>query len=268
MALALHTADLRAQTDDQYKMEIGAGVALVSYEGDYNGGIFSNMQPGASVILRRIFNPYMGLRLAATYGKLKGNANDVKTWFPTLSTGSTGNGAGSGDGTTGGSETGGTGTEGADGTVNGQTRAGAVPTITGNERSNYEFNNSVFDLSLTYEYNFWPYGTGHDYRGAKRFTPFVFAGLGATVVSGGGKTVFTGNVPMGLGVKYKAAERLNVGLEWAVHFSLSDDLDGSKDPYGVKSTGLFKNTDCYSALQLSVTYSFMPKCRTCHNQDE
>ena len=227
IALALHTADLRAQTDDQYKMDIGAGVALVSYEGDYNGGIFSNMQPGASVILRRIFNPYMGLRLAATYGKLKGNANDVKTWFPTLSTGST-----------------------------------------GNERSNYEFNNSVFDLSLTYEYNFWPYGTGHDYRGAKRITPFVFAGLGATVVSGGGKTVFTGNVPMGLGVKYKAAERLNVGLEWAVHFSLSDDLDGSKDPYGVKSSGLFKNTDCYSALQLSVTYSFMPKCRTCHNQDE
>lgn len=249
MALALHTADMRAQTDDQYKMEIGVGVALVSYEGDYNGGIFSNMQPGASVILRRIFNPYMGLRLAATYGKLKGNANDVKTWFPTLSTGSTGNG-------------------GADGTVNGQTRAGAVPTIVGNERSNYEFNNSVFDLSLTYEYNFWPYGTGHDYRGAKRFTPFVFAGLGATVVSGGGKTVFTGNVPMGLGVKYKAAERLNVGLEWAVHFSLSDDLDGSKDPYGVKSSGLFKNTDCYSVLQLSVTYSFMPKCRTCHNQDE
>ena len=154
MALALHTADLRAQTDDQYKMEIGAGVALVSYEGDYNGGIFSNMQPGASVILRRIFNPYMGLRLAATYGKLKGNANDVKTWFPTLSTGSTGNGAGSGDGTTGGSETGSTGNGGADGTVNGQTRAGAVPTIVGNERSNYEFNNSVFDLSLTYEYNF------------------------------------------------------------------------------------------------------------------
>ena len=41
MALALHTADLRAQTDDQYKMEIGAGVALVSYEGDYNGGRYA-----------------------------------------------------------------------------------------------------------------------------------------------------------------------------------------------------------------------------------
>ena len=41
--------------------------------------------------------------------------------------------------------------------------------------------------------------------------------------------MFTGNVPMGLGVKYKAAERLNVGLEWAVHFSLSDELDGYKE---------------------------------------
>lgn len=239
----LPLADIGAQTDDQYRMEIGVGAALVSYEGDYNGSLFSGMQPGASVMLRRIFNPYSGLRLAATYGKLKGSAKNVKTWFPEFSQG------------------GSAGTDGQEGA------ASATAVATG-ERSSYEFSNSVFDLSLTYEYNFWPYGTGRDYRGAKRLTPFVFAGLGATVASGGGSTVFTGNVPMGLGVKYKAAPRVNVGLEWAVHFSLSDKLDGSADPYGVKSSGLFKNTDCYSALQLSVTYSFMPKCRTCHNQDE
>ena len=230
-------------------MEIGVGAALVSYEGDYNGSLFGHMQPGASVMLRRIFNPYMGLRLAATYGKLKGSAKDVKTWFPEFSTGNAGT-----DGTSG--------TDGQDG------QDGAATAVATGERSGYGFSNSVFDLSLTYEYNFWPYGTGRDYRGAKRLTPFVFAGLGATVASGGGNTVFTGNVPIGLGVKYKAAPRVNVGLEWAVHFSLSDKLDGSADPYGVKSSGLFKNTDCYSALQLSVTYSFMPKCRTCHNQDE
>ena len=80
--------------------------------------------------------------------------------------------------------------------------------------------------------------------------------------------MFTANVPIGIGVKYKVAPRLNVGLEWAVHFSLSDGLDGVADPYGIPSSGLFKNTDCYSALQLSLTYSFMPKCRTCHNADE
>ena len=210
-----------AQTDDQYRMEIGVGAGMVAYEGDYNGSITSGMQPAATVMLRRIFNPYMGLRLAATYGKLKGSDRGLKTYIP--------------------------------GT------AGDTP---------YELNNTLADLSLTYEYNFWPYGTGHDYRGAKRLTPFIFAGLGATYVTGGGNNVFTANLPLGLGVKYKLAPRLNLGVEWAMHFSLSDKLDGTVDPYGIKSSGLFKNTDCYSALQVSLTYSFMAKCRTCHNQDE
>ena len=210
-----------AQTDDQYRMEIGVGAGMVAYEGDYNGSVTSGMQPAATVMLRRIFNPYMGLRLAATYGKLKGSDRGLKTYIPDT------------DGDT-----------------------------------SYEFNNTLADLSLTYEYNFWPYGTGHDYRGAKRLTPFIFAGLGATYVTGGGNNVFTANLPLGLGVKYKLAPRLNLGVEWAMHFLLSDKLDGTVDPYGIKSSGLFKNTDCYSALQVSLTYSFMAKCRTCHNQDE
>lgn len=132
----------------------------------------------------------------------------------------------------------------------------------------YEFSNSLVDVSLTYELNFLPYGTGHDYFGAKRLTPFVFGGIGATYASGNGNNAFTANVPIGLGLKYKAGKRLNVGLEWAIHFSLSDKLDGAKDPYYVNSSGAFKNTDCYSALQLTVTYSFLAKCRTCHNEDE
>ena len=31
---------------------------------------------------------------------------------------------------------------------------------------------------------------------------------------------------------------------------------------------MFKNTDCYSMLQLTLTYILMPKCRTCHNDDD
>lgn len=131
----------------------------------------------------------------------------------------------------------------------------------------YSFDRSLTDVSVTYEYNFWPYGTGRDYRGAKRLTPFVFGGIGATYVSGGEKKVFTANVPIGLGIKYKLKERLNVGLEWSMHFSLSDELDGIADPYGIKSSGAFKNTDCYSGLMLTLTYSFKSKCRTCNNDD-
>ena len=50
-----------------------------------------------------------------------------------------------------------------------------------------------------------------------------------------------------------------------VHFTLSDMLDGMKDPYGIKSSGLFKNTDCYSMLNLSLTYDLWAKCKVCHN---
>ncbi len=221
LALLLATAlPASAQSDYEYRMEIGAGVGLVAYEGDFNGNITHGMQPMASAVLRRTFNPYMALRFAAAYGKLKGSSKNVKTYMPEY-----------------------------------------VDTP-------YEFANSLVDVSATYEYNFWPYGTGHDYRGAQRLTPFIFAGLGATYASGSGNNVFTANVPLGVGIKYKVATRLNLGIEWAMHFSMNDNLDGVKDPYGIQSTGMFKNTDCYSMLQLTLTYSLMPKCRTCHNDDD
>lgn len=208
--------NMNAQTDDEYLMEIGGGVGFLGYLGDYNNVLTRDLQPMATLLVRRNLNPYMGLRLAASFGKLKGDERDVKTVYP--STGVT----------------------------------------------SYSFNRTLTDVSLTYEYNFWPYGTGHDYYGAKRLTPFVFLGLGGTYAGGDGSSVFTANVPIGLGLKYKVGQRMNVGVEWAMHFSMSDKLDGRKDPYGITSSGMFKNTDCYSVLQLTFSYSFMPKCTTCN----
>ena len=221
LLLTLPATALRAQDEDTYLMEIGAGGGLMGYLGDFNGSLTKDLQPMAAVLWRYNLSPYMGVKATVGFGKLKGSSADVKTYYPKLD--------------------------------------GKPP---------YEFNNTLVDVGLTYEYNFWPYGTGREYRGAKRVTPFVFAGIGATYVTGGGNSTFTANVPLGLGVKYKVAPRLNIALEWAFHFSLSDNLDGAKAPYGIDSSGLFKNTDCYSALQLTLTYSFMAKCRTCHNEDE
>lgn len=129
------------------------------------------------------------------------------------------------------------------------------------------FDRTLIDAGLSYEYNFWPYGTGKEYRGAKPFTPYITMGLGLTVASGNGKSAAGMNLPLGVGVKYKIATRLNLGVEWAMHFSTSDELDGVKDPYGIKSGGLFKNTDCYHALKVSITYDIAPKCKTCNNDD-
>ena len=220
LLLSIASVPANAQTDYEYRMEIGGGVGLMAYEGDFNGSILHNMQPSASLMLRRVINPYMDLRLAASYGKLKGSSKDVKTYLPQY------------------------------------------------QDTQYDFSTTLVDLSATYEYNFWPYGTGNDYRGVQRLTPFIFAGIGTTYASTPTGNVFTANLPLGLGIKYKVAPRLNLGIEWAIHFSLNDKLDGIADPYGIQSTGMFKNTDCFSALQLTLTYSFMPKCRTCHNDDD
>ena len=220
LMVLLLAARLSAQDDPQYRMEIGAGVGTVSYEGDFNGNVLKNMQPMFSALWRYNFDPYKDLRLSATYGKLKGSSKDVDTYYPDYAT------------------------------------------------EEYSFNRNLLDVSLVFEYNFWPYGTGRDYRGAKRLTPYIYGGIGATSASGGGsKSVFTANVPIGLGVKYKLNERMNLGLDWGIHFSLSDELDGVKDPYQVKSSGMFKNTDCYSMLQLTLTYSFKAKCRTCNKEE-
>lgn len=213
----------KAQDGEEYRMEIGAGAGLTGYLGDFNGSLTKDLQPMGSLLARYNFNPYMGLKMNVSYGKMKGKSSDVKTYYPKFA------------------------------------------------ESPYEFNNTLIDVGLTYEYNFWPYGTGREYRGAKRLTPFVFGGFGATYVKldkGDKKSVFSANLPIGIGVKYKLGERTNIGLEWAMHFSLSDELDGQKDPYDIKSSGIFKNTDCYSSLQVTFTYSFMAKCRTCHNDDE
>ena len=208
-----------AQGDPLYLMEAGGTLGLVTYLGDFNAGIFRGAQPMGGLVLRRVINPYMDLRLAAFTGKIKGSSQNNGTYYPAYAA------------------------------------------------SPYHFNHRVVDVGVAYEYNFWPYGTGRDYRGAQPLTPYIMGGMGLTHVNGGAKNVTTANLFLGVGVKYKLAEGLNLGLEWAMHFATSDKLDGVADPYTVRSVGIFKNKDGYSALSLSLTYSFMPKCRTCNKDD-
>ena len=240
-----------AQDDVEYRMEIGGGIGMMTYEGDFNGSVLSgdNTSPSAMLILRRVINPYSALRFAVGYGRLKGSSASLKTYYPDINT------------------------------AGHKEEASAT----------YDFSNSLADFAATYEYNFLPYGTGRDYRGAKRVTPFVSLGIGFTYVNSkngtadlsdvgtaakedggeslqmtGGKGVFTANLPLAFGVKCRIGDRLNLSAEWAFHLSLSDKLDGVKDPYRIRSSGFCKNTDCYSNIQISLTYSFWEKCSTCN----
>lgn len=133
------------------------------------------------------------------------------------------------------------------------------------------FKRAIFDLGAQFEYNFFGYGTGEAYRGNKRFTPYIVGGLGFTFAPAPVKGVFTINIPLGIGVKYKLAPRVNIGCEWTMRFSLSDQLDVTseeglqlKDPYQIKGKG-WKNKDSYSYTVFFVTYDLFSRCKECNN---
>jgi predicted porin len=216
--LLVFVTSVHAQTDPEYKLELGGGIGMASYQGDFNSSLFKNPQPMFTVLAKYRFDPRRALALNVSYGQLKGSSKDAKTYYP-------------------------------------------MTTV-------YDFKSNVADVGLRLEYNFWPFGTGFEYRGAKRLTPYVAIGLGMTIAKAEGKSATGVNMPIGVGVKYKLADRLNLAAEWAMHITTSDELDGIKDPYGIESSGLFKNTDCYSHLRLSLSYDLWAKCRTCHNDKD
>lgn len=133
------------------------------------------------------------------------------------------------------------------------------------------FKRMIYELGAQFEYSFWAYGDGTGYKGTHKLVPYIFAGLGFTYAPKPAHHVFSANLPVGLGVKYKVIPRLNIGCELSFRFTHTDKLDVTdktapmlNDPYGIKS-GWLKNKDNYSFLSLFVTYDLSPKYRKCNN---
>lgn len=215
-----------AQEEPEYRLELGAGVGLMAYEGDFNGNLLKGLRPAGTLVAKYKMNPRMAWALNLGYGSLKGSSTRAGTWFPDMT------------------------------------------------EHTADFSTSLVDMSVRYEYNFWPFGTGREYLGARRLTPFVAIGLGLTFANArltqdgeqSKSSTVAGQLPIGIGVKYKLATRWNLAVEWMMHFTGGDKLDGVKDPYGIESSGMFKNTDCYSALTVTITYDLWERCRTCHKE--
>ena len=131
----------------------------------------------------------------------------------------------------------------------------------------YQFSTTLFDAGCRAEFNFFNYGVGQSYKNTSRLSPYVTAGIAFCAGFPEGNTFFAVNIPFGIGIKYKVGERWNLGLEFAMHKVIGDNIDSPelKDPYLIPSSAL-KNTDWFSTLVLSITYDFGFKtlpCNTC-----
>ena len=134
------------------------------------------------------------------------------------------------------------------------------------------FSRSFYELGGQMEFNFMPYSDLFAYLNTSRLSPYVLSGLGFTFAPGGTETFFGVNLPLGIGVKYKVRNRINLGLEFTVHKLFNDAFDAPDkegfnldNPYNVQS-GLFKNKDWYNTLTFSITWDFGPNDRKCSNE--
>lgn len=129
----------------------------------------------------------------------------------------------------------------------------------------FKFSTQFYSASEMFEFNFFNYGMGRRYQKLSRVTPYIAAGLGFVLATTDGQSTFSMEIPFGIGVKYKVNKRLNLGVSFLMHKTLTDKMDGAQlaDPNMIKHS-FMKNTDWYSTLTFTVTYEFSRRCAECH----
>lgn len=133
------------------------------------------------------------------------------------------------------------------------------------------FSRTVYDFGFQIEWGFCGYGMT-SWNDCKRLAPYGLIGVGMCFAPKPSTNDFGANFPVGLGIRYKLSERVNLGLEWSMRFSTTDRLDvgagtstSLENPFLIKGKGI-KNKDSYSFTMLYVTFDVFK--RPCHCNDE
>lgn len=152
------------------------------------------------------------------------------------------------------------------GGVSGDTRDSKNVFPNGNNAS---FKRTFLELGTQIEYNFFPYSDKFSYLDTRKYTPYIFTGIGVTMASGD-NLFFNANIPLGVGFKYKLKEKLNIGVEFSMRKLFGDNFDvTSKDdswnldaPFDIKSS-IIKNKDWYSLTLFFLSWEFGLKNDPC-----
>ena len=115
-------------------------------------------------------------------------------------------------------------------------------------------------LQVVGEFNFFNYGVQRWAEYRTWVTPSLALGLGFIGFNGG----FAATVPMGIGIKFKLSDRVNMGAYWMVTKAFTDKLDYVDDPIGLNK-GFWNNRDWYSTAQIYISINFLKFCAPCRN---
>ena len=132
----------------------------------------------------------------------------------------------------------------------------------------YDFKSTVYDLGARVEFNFLNYGIGETYKRLRRWSPYLTVGVGVSLSSSGGETSVGPNLPMGMGIKFKISQRVNLAAEFTMTKVFGDKVDGPVlNDLNMIKTAFYKDTDWYSRLTIGISYEFGERCETCHYVD-
>jgi len=134
------------------------------------------------------------------------------------------------------------------------------------------FSRTLYDMGVQMEWGFCGYGM-EGWSGCHRLAPYGLMGIGITFAPKPARNDFAANFPVGMGIRYKLSERVNVGLEWTMRFSTSDRLDVTRsdgtsleNPFLIKGKGM-KNKDSYSFTMLYVTFDVFKRPCNCNDEN-
>lgn len=135
----------------------------------------------------------------------------------------------------------------------------------GRYQRGYSFKNSIKEVSLGLEFNFFDFNL-HDVK--RKFTPYVYSGVSyfaydeLFVVGGETKVDYTDGalaIPMTVGVKSNIMPHLILGVEIGARYTFTDNLDGNNpknENFEVLKFGNINNNDWYVFTGITLTYTF------------
>ena len=139
------------------------------------------------------------------------------------------------------------------------------------KRLDTKWTNQMVNVDVMAEFNFFRFGELNKYdKRIKPYTPYIFIGLGAGLYGDMDKPVTAaGYIPLGIGFKWKFAERCGLNIAWQHNIYWADDLEAQKDlndRFHMNGWN-WMNCDLTGMMTIGIVFEFAraPKaCRTCY----
>ena len=164
-----------------------------------------------------------------------------------------------------------------------------------NVNTSQQLSQTLHIVDMTGEYNFFDLENDPYKRYSKKYSPYIFAGLGVIYIPDA-ETLFqkkyAPTIPFGIGLKWKMAKRWNLNVQWTNQLLLSDNLEGTiRLDYGelIKDWDLNgnpvwpndlspiptwtkrinpMNNDLLSGLTVGISFDFWKKGCDCNQSDK